>query len=88
MFLKLLITRKLSSVFEMWSYQTVLIIFSLWPLLASAGTKGDEADLIIRTIFNEYKKEAHPNSKRADGAVVVQIGVNPLSLGIVSYGVL
>jgi hypothetical protein len=69
------------------------IIFILLTLLlighpVSAGTKGDETDLIIRTIMANYKKEAHPNSIRGDGAVVVEIVISPLALNIVGVSML
>lgn len=47
------------------------------------GNKGDEADLIIRTILTNYEPQAHPNSDRDDGAVVVDIDLSPLSISIV-----
>ena len=52
--------------------------------VVNGGTKGDEADVIIRNILSNYEKAAHPNSERDDGAVVIQIGITPLSISIVS----
>ena len=72
----------------MLSYHLKLFICATFINLApmiSAGEKGDQADLIIKQIMTDYEKTAHPNSKRADGAVVAQIGVSPLSISIVRY---
>ena len=35
---------------------------------------GDETDVIIKNILSEYEKDAHPNSERSNGAVVVRVG--------------
>ena len=58
----------------------------LWTYLCEVigGTKGDEADVIIRNILSNYEKAAHPNSAEESGAVVIQIGITPLSISIVS----
>ena len=56
--------------------------------VVNGGTKGDEADVIIRNILSNYEKAAHPNSERDDGAVVIHIGITPLSISIVSVAFL
>ena len=66
-----------------WYLWVVICIFWLFHIV-NGGTKGDEADVIIRNILSNYEKAAHPNSERDDGAVVIQIGITPLSISIVS----
>lgn len=64
-------------------YQFCLVIICIvGPSMVHGGTKGDEADVIIRNIMSGYEKAAHPNSKRDDGAVEIQIGITPLSLSV------
>ena len=62
----------------------LVLLISGCASLVTAGTKGDEADIIIQNIMANYKMDAHPNSNRPDGAVTVQVAVNPLAINIVS----
>ena len=65
-------------------YVLRLILWTVYSVSsAHGGTKGDEADVIITQIMRNYVKEAHPNSKRDDGAVDVRIGITMLSISIV-----
>ena len=65
----------------MWKLCSILIM--CMSEIVQAGSLGDEADLIIRTIFTNYEPQAHPNSDREDGAVQVEVGVNLLSVELV-----
>jgi len=63
----------------MWKLCILIGLFKI----VRGGSLGDESDLIIRTILANYEPQAHPNSDREDGAVEVEIGVNPLSFELV-----
>ena len=64
-------------------WQSLILVLASVSEIVQAGSLGDEADLIIRTIFTNYEPQAHPNSDREDGAVQVEVGVNLLSVELV-----
>ena len=69
----------MNSIFIRSFHLLLLLLFSI----VQAGNLGDQTDVIIKNIMNNYEVNAHPNSDRKDGSVMTRIGITPLSLNIV-----